>query len=79
VRKYIGTGAIAARIASMDAMERERSAESRVALGILYAPVRGTDATADSLYTSVEKLLRDALHAAGYQQHDRGVWRMRRG
>jgi hypothetical protein len=78
VREYVGGGILGELAARMDAEERQRRQEEvasqrreRERLDILSAPV-------EELCDAAEVIVRAALLASGYHQHNRGEWRKRR-
>ncbi|MFN8474899.1 MAG: hypothetical protein U0822_22115 [Anaerolineae bacterium] len=78
-REYIGTGEIAALIAQMDDLDRERQhlrvleeRDERARISALDGAVARLDELADVL-------VRGSLVLAGYERHNRGEWRRRRG
>ena len=78
VREYVGTGAVAELAAAADALrraDRRAAAEARRA-----EQARWREALAPLLELSrvADLLARAALLAAGYRQHARSSWRMRR-
>ncbi len=83
VREYVGTGALAEMIARFDAQSREEqalkaaiAAEEQAERDAYYARLFGP---LDVLEAASSVLVREALTAAGYVQHERGEWRRPRG
>jgi hypothetical protein len=83
IREYVGSGALAALLAELDAQEREEqataaeiAAEEQQERDAYYARLFGP---LDVLEAASSVLVREALTAAGYVQHDRGEWRRPRG
>jgi hypothetical protein len=78
IREYVGGGLIGELTAHMDAEERRLREEEKVSgreererLDALSAPVK-------ELCEAAEVIVRAALIASGYHQHNRGEWRKRR-
>src|ERR1022692_2903257 len=71
IREYCGAGKLAELTAQLDALERERRQQQRVALCLERDTLNALDETANLL-------ARAALLAAGFQQHKRGEWRKKR-
>jgi hypothetical protein len=78
IREYVGGGIFGELAAQMDALERERGKEQgerwqeeQEELDALQAPV-------EKLSEASDLLVRAALLASGYRQHNRGEWRKRR-
>src|SRR5689334_8655491 len=83
IREYVGSGALATLLAQIDATAREEqaivaeiAAEEQAERDACYARLFGP---LDALEAASNVLVREALTAAGYVQHDRGDWRMPRG
>lgn len=83
IREYVGSGALAALLAQIDAQAREEqaldaeiAAEEQSERDAFYARLFGP---LDVLEAASSVLVRQALEAAGYRQHDRGEWRRPRG
>jgi hypothetical protein len=83
VREYVGSGELAALLAQLDAQEREEqemeaalAAAAQAECDAYYARLFGP---LDALEAASRVLVRQALKAAGYQQHQRGEWRRPRG
>jgi len=79
VKEYIGTGPLAEATAQLDEAERRKREgearawkEERRRMEELEAPI-------EELCEVGEMFARAALIAAGYRQHNRGQWRLRRG
>lgn len=78
VREYIGSGPVAVMAAQMDAIERERLAEKAVRWREEREELDALDDSVNEVAEASDLLVRAALVAAGYHQHNRGEWRRRR-
>jgi hypothetical protein len=78
VREYVGAGQVAALVAQMDALERQKRESERDALRAERVEVEALDAPLEELDALADLLARAALVAAGFHQHKRGEWRRRR-
>ena len=78
-REYVGGGVLGELAARMDAEERRRRQEAASAWREERKSLEALDAPVEELYGVAEIFSRAVLVAAGYRQHNRGVWRMRRG
>ena len=78
VREYVGAGEVAALVAQMDALERQKREVERNALRAERAEVEALDAPLDRLDDLAELLAHAALVVTGFHQHKRGEWRRRR-
>jgi len=79
VRRYIGkgkAGEVAAEIADLRRLEREIKARELMAEE---NRLKQAEAHLTELCEMTDMLVRAALIAAGYHQHDRGDWRRRHG
>src|SRR5471032_162253 len=77
VKEYVGWGAIGELGAAVDALERfERAAQKRDWRDFC-ATLEASDVPLEQFCELTDCLLRAALLAAGYHQHDRGAWRRR--
>jgi hypothetical protein len=79
VREYVGGGILGELAARMDAEERRRRQEEATAWREERKSLEALDAPVEELYRVTEILSRAVFVAAGYRQHNRGEWRMRRG
>src|SRR5262245_33611829 len=78
VREYVGGGRIGELAAQLDAIKRnERQADQELAR-IEREEVAALDAPLAELNELADLLVRAALTAAGFHQHNRGNWRKRR-
>lgn len=77
-REYIGTGAVAALAAQMDALEREQRRQDALAVREEKDDLAALEAEVVAVVELTELVARAALRAAGYRQHRRGAWRKRR-
>jgi hypothetical protein len=78
VREYVGAGDVAALVAQMDDLEREKRKLARIEELARREEAEALDAPLDELDELTELLARAALLAAGYHCHKRGEWRKRR-
>ena len=83
VREYVGSGALAELLAQLDAQQREEqaleeqmAAEEQAERDAYYTRLFGP---LNALEAATGVLVREALTAAGYVQHERGEWRRPRG
>jgi hypothetical protein len=79
VREYVGAGRVAELPAQLDAIERQERQTKRAARQAEKTELAALDAGMKALAERVDLVARAALLAAGYHQHKRGEWRMRRG
>jgi hypothetical protein len=79
VREYVGGGVLGEMAAQMDAEERQRRKEAAADWREERQNLEALDAHVEELYGMAEILSRAVLVAAGYHQHNRGEWRLRRG
>ncbi len=78
VRRYLGTGEVGALAATAEALRRVQK-ESAVRQWRAEQERRvAATALVDDLWEQVELLVRATLLGAGYHQHDRGTWRLKR-
>ncbi len=75
VREYVGAGPIAELVAFQDEAERRHREEEARAWREEREDLGRLDETAGELCELAELLIRAALVAAGYRQHNRGEWR----
>jgi hypothetical protein len=75
IREYVGSGPVAEIAAHADALERERREEEARAWREEREDLDALDARTRELDELAELLVRAALLAAGYRQHERGEWR----
>ncbi len=78
VREYIGGGMLGELAAQMDAIERERREERATRWKEGQEDLDALEAPVDELTEASDILVRAALLACGYRQHNRGEWRLRR-
>ncbi len=83
LREYVGGGVAGELAAESDAQERRQRAMLRERADQAFAQVQerhqAVDALLDAQEAHCRELMRVELGRAGYHQHDRGVWRRRRG
>jgi hypothetical protein len=78
VREYIGGGILGELAAQMDALERERREEQAARWKEEQEELDALEAPVEELSEASDLLVRAALLASGYRQHNRGEWRLRR-
>jgi hypothetical protein len=78
VREYVGTGAVGELAAAADALRRADRRAASEASRAEQARWREALAPLLALSRAADLLARAALLAAGYRQHARSSWRMRR-
>jgi hypothetical protein len=78
VREYVGGGAVGELASQLDAIERARREADRAAQRAEREEVETLDAPLAELNDLADLLVRAALLAAGFHQHNRGNWRMSR-
>jgi hypothetical protein len=79
IREYVGGGRLGELAAQMDALERERREERAALWKEEREELDALEAAVEELSESSDLLVRAALLASGYRQHNRGEWRLRRG
>ena len=79
VREYIGGGVLGELAAQQDAEKRRIRHEEAATWREERKSLEALDAPLDELCRATEILSRAVFVAAGYHQHNRGEWRMRRG
>jgi hypothetical protein len=79
VKEYVGTGPLAEATAQLDEEDRKRRKEEAEAWKEEAKRMEELEAPIEELCDAAETLARAALFAAGYRQHNRGEWRLRRG
>ena len=79
IKEYVGTGPVAEATAQLDEEERLRREEEAQAWKEERRRMEILEAQIEELCDAAETLSRAALVAAGYRQHNRGEWRLRRG
>jgi 5-enolpyruvylshikimate-3-phosphate synthase len=79
VKEYVGTGPVAEATAQLDEEVRWRRQEETEAWKEEMRRMEALEAPIEELCDAAETLARAALVAAGYRQHNRGEWRLRRG
>lgn len=77
-REYIGTGELAEAMAVLDALEREDRELKREEEQRERKRLDDLDREARTYCAAVDRILADALMAAGYHRHARGEWRKKR-
>jgi len=78
VKRYFGMGELAAAIAGLEALDRERQEEKRAQDKAERDRLDALDHSVADLSRAVDTVLTEVLTAAGYHRHDRGAWRKRR-
>ena len=78
VREYVGTGRVAELTAEVDIFKRERRSLDARDRQYKKADLAFLDAVMKDLEETTDVVVRAALTAAGYRQHDRGEWRRQR-
>lgn len=78
IREYVGGGILGELAAQMDALERERREERAARWKEEQDELDALQATVEELSEASDLLVRAALLASGYRQHNRGEWRKRR-
>jgi len=78
VREYVGAGRVGELAAQLDALERERRETERAVRRAERAELEALDVPLNELNDLADLLVRAALVAAGFHQHNRGEWRKRR-
>jgi hypothetical protein len=79
VREYHGKGELAQLIAEEETLARADRAAAREARRAQLAALDVADGALNQLIALTNLLVRAALLTAGYHQHHRGEWRMKRG
>jgi hypothetical protein len=78
VREYVGGGLLGQLAARLDAEERRKRQQELAAWKEERERVETLMASVEELCEATEILVRAALLASGYHQHNRGEWRKRR-
>ena len=78
VRKYIGSGVLGQIAALEDEHERRQREEQAAYWREEQHDLDALEAPVDELSEALDLLVRAALLASGYRQHNRGEWRLRR-
>jgi hypothetical protein len=78
IREYVGGGILGELAAQLDALERERREEQAARWKEEQEELDALQATVEELSEASDLLVRAALLASGYRQHNRGEWRKRR-
>jgi len=78
VREYVGGGVLGELAAQMDALERERREEQAARWREEQEELDALEAPVAELSEASDLLVRTALLASGYRQHNRGEWRLKR-
>ncbi len=79
VREYCGNGLLAQVAAAQDEERRAEREERQRAQKRQREEVEKLDAEVNAVNEIADLFARAALMVAGYQQHDRGQWRRKRG
>jgi hypothetical protein len=79
VREYIGGGVLGELAAQLDAEKRRIRTEEATTWREERKSMEALDKPVEELCRAAEILSRAVFVAAGYHQHNRGEWRMRRG
>ncbi len=74
----MGGGPVAALAAQVDALERERREERAALWRQERQELDALDASVNEVAEASDLLVRAALLASGYRQHNRGEWRLKR-
>jgi hypothetical protein len=77
-KEYVGTGPVAEFCAALDAEQHAERDATRAAWRQQRADIEAIDAQMTAWWDASTALLKAALYAEGYYQHDRGTWRKRR-
>ena len=78
IREYVGGGILGELAARMDALERERREEQAAFWKEEQRDLDALEAPVQEISKASELLVRAALLASGYRQHNRGEWRLSR-
>lgn len=78
VREYVGGDVLGELAAQLDAEDRQRREEQAARWRDEQADLDALDAPVVELSEASDLLVRAALLASGYHQHNRGEWRLRR-
>jgi hypothetical protein len=78
VREYVGSGVLGEIAAFEDEYERRRREEQSVFWKEEHQALDALEGSMDVLSEASDILVRAALLASGYRQHNRGEWRLRR-
>jgi hypothetical protein len=78
IREYVGGGILGELTAQMDALERERRQEQTTCWKEEQEELDALEAPVEEISEASDLLVRAALLASGYHQHNRGEWRLRR-
>ena len=78
-KEYVGTGPLAEATAQRDEEDRRKREEEAQAWKEEARRMEELVTPIEELCDAAEALARAAFVAAGYRQHNRGEWRMRRG
>ena len=78
IREYVGGGILGQLAAQMDDLERERREEQAARWNEEQEKLNALEAPVEELSEASDLLVRAALLASGYRQHNRGEWRLRR-
>jgi hypothetical protein len=79
IKEYVGNGPLAEATARLDEEDRRVREEAAQAWKEERRRMEALEVQIVELCDAVETLVRAALVAAGYRQHNRGEWRLRRG
>jgi hypothetical protein len=78
IREYVGGGIVGELAAQMDALVRERREEQAARWKEDQEELDALEAHVEEISEASDLLVRAALLASGYRQHNRGEWRKRR-
>jgi hypothetical protein len=78
IREYVGGGRFGELAAQQDALERERREEQAARWKEEQKEFDALQAPVEEILEASDLLVRAAMLAAGYRQHNRGEWRLRR-
>jgi hypothetical protein len=79
VREYVGRGLAGELAAAADERERAQGEAKQAAWRAECERIESAIAPLEEFCDAVETLARASLLLAGYQQHHRGEWRLKRG
>lgn len=77
-REYVGSGEVAALCAELDQRERREEDAKRKRWREERERLSADERDIEAWYAMADRLLRAELTVAGYRQHARGEWRLRR-
>ena len=79
VKEYVGSGPIAELAAAADERDRRAELDRRESEKAERERLEAFDREIDAVCEAIDLAARAALVEAGYRQHNRGEWRLRRG